>query len=166
MKSKMKPRYKMHFRRRREGKTNYERRLKLLESRKPRLVVRKSLKYICASVVQFELKGDRTVASATSRELKKHGWAAATDNLPAAYLTGIMLAKKAAKAGIKEAILDSGLSPTTKGNRIFAVVKGAIDGGLNVPVDAEILPSEDRIKGTHIQEKSIANEFEKIKAKL
>jgi large subunit ribosomal protein L18 len=38
------PTYKMPFRRRREGKTNYTKRLKLLLSRKPRLVVRKSLK--------------------------------------------------------------------------------------------------------------------------
>jgi len=169
MKIKMKPNYKLQFRRRHEGKTDYSRRLKLVGSRKSRLVVRKSLNYIYVSIVQFDIKGDKTIASASSRELKKHGWAAATDNLPASYLTGMILAKKALKAGVKEAILDSGLYSTTKGSRVFAAVKGAIDGGLNVPVSEEVLPSEERIKGTHIQMKhgkDIASEFEKIKSKL
>lgn len=169
MKNKMKPTYTLHFKRRREGKTDYSRRLKLVESKRTRLVVRKSLKYIYVSVVQFDFKGDKTVASANSRELKKHGWISATDNLPAAYLTGMLAAKKALKAGVKEAILDSGLYSTTKGSRVFAVVKGAIDGGLAVPVSEEILPSEERIKGTHIktkQGKDVASEFEKVKSKL
>jgi len=166
MKSKMKPTYKMQFKRRREGKTDYSRRLKLLESKKPRLVVRKSLKYIYASIVQFGLKGDKTVAAVTSQELKKHGWTGATDNLPAAYLTGLMIAKKAAKSGIKEVILDTGLFPATKGSRIFAVAKGAIDGGLLMPVSEEVLPSEERIKGTHIKTHDVVGEFEKVKAKL
>lgn len=166
MKSKMKPNYTMQFKRRREGKTDYDRRLKLLESRKPRIVVRKSLRYIYVSIMQFDLKGDKTIAAASSAELKKHGWTAATDNLPAAYLTGMIAAKKAIKAGVKEAILDAGIYRMTKGNKIFAAVKGTIDGGLNVPMGEEVLPSEERIKGTHIQGKNVASEFEKIKSKL
>jgi len=166
MKSKIKPTYRMLFRRRQEGKTDYDKRLKLLESRKPRLVVRKSLKYIYVSVVEFDEKGDKTIAAVSSTELKKHGWTSATDNLPAAYLTGMIVAKKATKAGVKEAILDAGLYRTTKGNKIFAAAKGAIDGGLKVNVSEEILPSEERIKGTHIQGKNVASEFEKIKNKL
>lgn len=165
-KKKIKPTYTMQFKRRKEGKTDYARRLRLLESRKSRLIVRKSLKFIRASVVQFDLKGDKTVAAASSAELKKHGWNFAADNLPAAYLTGMLVAKRAIKNGVKEAILDSGLYSNTKGNRIFAAVKGAIDGGLKVPVDVEILPSDERIKGSHIQGKNIASEFEKIKSKL
>jgi len=171
MAEKKKPTYTMPFKRRREGRTDYARRLGLLESRKPRLVVRKSQKYIYASIVQFDLKGDKTIAAASSAELRKHGWTFATDNLPAAYLTGMLVAKKALKNGVKEAILDTGLYAKTKGNRIFSAVKGAIDGGLKVPVAEEILPSEDRIKGAHIQAKTkqgkdIPGEFEKIKSKL
>ena len=168
---KLKPTYKMPFRRRREGKTDYKKRLKLLLSGKPRLVVRKSLKYIRAQIVEFDERGDRTLASAISKELKKFGWKFACDNLPSAYLVGLLIGKRALQKGIKEAVLDMGLYPSTKGSRIYAVVKGALDAGLKVPVDEEMLPSEDRIKGLHIANylekfKDIPEEFEKIKKKL
>lgn len=168
---KLSPRYKMPFRRRREGKTNYKKRLKLLLSGKPRLVVRKSLKYIRAQIIVFDEKGDRTLAAASSRELKKLGWKFACDNLPAAYLTGLIIGKKALKKGIEKAILDMGLYPSTKGSRIYAVVKGAIDAGLKVPCSEEVLPSEERIRGEHIANflekfKDIPQEFEKMKEKI
>ncbi|MEM5870116.1 MAG: 50S ribosomal protein L18 [Candidatus Aenigmatarchaeota archaeon] len=168
---KLKPTYKMPFKRRRLGKTNYKKRLKLLLSKKPRLVVRRSLKYVLAQIIEFSPKGDKTLVAASSKELKKLGWDFACDNLPAAYLTGLLIGKKALAKGIKEAILDSGLYSSTKGNRIFAVVKGARDAGLEVPVDEEILPTEERIKGMHIANylekfKSIPEKFEEIKKKI
>jgi large subunit ribosomal protein L18 len=159
------PTYTMPFKRRREGKTDYKRRLKLLTSKKPRLVVRKSLKYLTASIVEFSETGDKILTTASSKELKKMNWKFATDNLPAAYLTGLILGKKAAKINIKEVILDSGLHPSTKGNRIYALVKGVLDSGIKVPVSEEVFPSEDRIKGKHINE-DVPQEFEKIKGKL
>ena len=55
--------YRVPFRRRREGKTDYRKRLKLLLSRKPRLVVRKSLNNIIAQIVEYDEKGDRVVVS-------------------------------------------------------------------------------------------------------
>lgn len=168
---KLKPTYKMPFKRRRLGKTDYKKRLKLLLSKKPRLVVRRSLKYITAQIIEFSPKGDKTLVSATSKELKKFGWEFACDNLPAAYLTGLLIGKKALEKGIKEAILDSGLYASTKGNRIFAVVKGARDAGLDVPVGEEVLPDEERIKGLHIARylekfKSLPEKFEEIKKKI
>ena len=144
---KLSPTFKMPFRRRREGKTNYKKRLKLLLSKKPRLVVRKSLKYIRAQIVEFDKKGDKTLASAFSRELKKLGWKYACDNLPAAYLTGLLIGKRALEKGISEAVLDMGLYPSTKGSRIYACVKGALDAGLKIPCSEDVLPSEERIKG-------------------
>jgi large subunit ribosomal protein L18 len=159
------PTYTMPFKRRREGKTDYKRRLKLLTSKKPRLVVRKSLKYLTASIVEFSETGDKILTTASSKELKKMNWKFATDNLPAAYLTGLILGKKAAKINIKEVILDSGLHPSTKGNRIYALVKGVLDSGIKVPVSEEVFPSEDRIKGKHINE-NVPQEFERIKGKL
>jgi large subunit ribosomal protein L18 len=87
--------------------------------------------------------------------------------LPAAYLTGLLIGKKAAKNKIKEAVLDSGLYPSTKGSRIYAVLKGAVDSDLKVSFDEKILPSEERIKGLHIQKfKDLPQEFEKIKQKI
>ena len=163
---KLSPTYKMPFRRRREGKTDYKKRLKLLLSKKPRLVVRRSLKYIIAQIIEFDPKGDKTLVAASSKELKKLGWNFACDNLPAAYLTGLLIAKKA-KGKVKEAILDTGLYRSIKGNRIYAVVKGAIDGGLNVPVDEQMFPNEDRIRGKHIQKfKDLPEVFGKIKEKI
>ena len=167
---KLSPTYKLQFKRREEGKTDYQRRLKLLKSGKPRLVVRKSLNYITAQIVEFTTKGDKTIISATSKELKKLGWNFAADNLPAAYLTGMIIAKKCKEKNISEVILDIGLYASTKGNRIYAVVKGAVDGGLKIPVSEEILPSEDRISGKHItyleKFKSLPETFESVKSKL
>jgi large subunit ribosomal protein L18 len=165
------PTYTMPFKRRRLGKTDYTNRLKLLTSKKPRLVVRRSSNYIKAQIINFDKIGDKTLASASSQELKKMGWKFSTNNLPASYLTGMIIAKKAGKKGVKEAVLDSGLYASTKGNRIYALVKGAIDGGLKVPINEEILPTEDRIKGMHISSnqekfKDLPQEFEKIKGKI
>lgn len=154
-----------------EGKTDYTKRLKLLSSKKPRLVVRKSLKYIRAQIVDFDKMGDKTLVSASSEKLKSFGWKFSNDNLPAAYLTGLMLGKNALKKGVKDAILDSGLYSSTKGNRIYAVAKGAVDAGLKLNVGEEVFPSEERIKGAHIaaysdKSKNIVQEFEKIKQKV
>jgi large subunit ribosomal protein L18 len=127
--------------------------------------VRKSLKYITASVVEFSENGDKTLAAASSKELKKMNWKYATDNIPAAYLTGLILAKKIAKANVKEVVLDIGLQSATKGNRIFALVKAVVDSGIKIPISSEIFPSEERIKGSHVKPE-VAKEFEKIKGKL
>jgi large subunit ribosomal protein L18 len=171
MKMKLKPTYRMPFKRRREGKTDYSRRLKLLKSGKPRLVVRKTLNYIRAQIIGFEMIGDKTMVAADSKELKKHGWNFACDNLPAAYLTGMLIGKKAAGRGIEMAILDGGLVKSTKGSKIYAAVKGARDAGLNIPIDEEMLPDENRVKGMHIaghveKFKNMPTEFEKIKQKI
>jgi large subunit ribosomal protein L18 len=168
---KQKPTYKMPFKRRRLGKTDYNKRLKLLFSKKPRLVIRKSLKYIRAQVIEFDKAGDKTIVAASSQELKKLGWKFALDNIPAAYLTGLMIGKKALKKGVKEVILDSGLYSSTTGNKIYAALKGVVDSGLKVPVSEEILPKEERIKGVHIASymdkfKDLPEQFEKIKSKM
>lgn len=161
----------MLFRRRREGKTDYKKRLTFLKSRKPRLVVRKSLNYIRAQIVEYDMAGDKTIASATSHELKKLGWKFACDNLPAAYLTGLLIGKKAVEKKIDEVVLDAGLYPSTKGSRVYAVVKGALDAGLKLSHSIEMMPSEDRLSGKHIANynkkfKELPAEFEKIKQKI
>ena len=140
----------MPHRRRREQRTDYRQRLRLLKSRKPRLVVRASVNSITCQIVSHDSKGDRTLVSASSLELKKHGWKGHTGNIPAAYLTGFLCGQKAKKHKIKEAVLDMGLHISVKGSRIYASLKGAIDSGLDIPHSAEILPPEDRIKGAHI----------------
>jgi large subunit ribosomal protein L18 len=144
------PTYRVKFRRRREGKTNYYRRRRLLLSRRPRLVVRKTNTNIIVQIINASVVGDSTVASAISTELGTHGWSAGTGNIPAAYLTGFLLGRRAQSRGVKEAVLDVGLNPPVRGSKIYAALKGAIDAGLEVPHDPEVLPDETRISGEHI----------------
>src|SRR3989344_6410882 len=96
-------------RRHREGKTNYPKRMKLITSGLPRLVIRRSLKNITAQLIQYTPTGDKVLAASTTQELeKKYGWKAAKRNTPAAYLTGYLLGKKAQKQNIKKAVADTG----------------------------------------------------------
>lgn len=168
---KLSPTYKMPFKRRRLGKTNYKTRLALLKSKTPRLVVRRSLRYFRVQVITLDKDGDKTIVSVSSNDLKKLGWTFACDNLPAAYLTGLIAGKKIIEKGIKEVIADIGLYSSTKGNRIYAVLKGAADSGLKVSVDESILPAENRIKGLHIAKylerfRLLPEKFEEIKKKV
>ncbi len=137
-------------RRRRELRTDYRKRLAMLKSGKPRLVVRKSLNNMLCQVVQYEAAGDKCVVSADSKELKRFGWLANTGNIPAAYLTGLLCGVRAKKKKIGHAVLDMGLYRSTPGNRIYAALKGAVDGGLVVAHSNDIVPDEGRLKGAHL----------------
>ena len=90
------------FRRKREGKTNYKKRLKILLHRKPRLVIRKSLNSIIAQIVEYNADGDKVVLSAHSKELGKFGWKPNKGNLPSAYLIGLLIGKKAKENGANQ----------------------------------------------------------------
>ena len=138
------------FRRKRQGLTNYKKRLRLLLSHKPRLVVRRSLKNINAQIVEYNQKGDKILVTANSKNLEKFGWKANKGNLPSSYLIGLFIGKKAKEKGIKEVVLDIGLHKSIKGSRIYALLKGVLDSGIIVPCSKDILPSEERIKGGHI----------------
>lgn len=144
------PTYRVKFRRRREGKTDYYRRKSLLQSRRPRLVVRKTNTSTLVQIINANVVGDTTVASAVAKELSNYGWIASTRNLPAAYLTGLLAGLRAKSRGVKEAVLDVGLNPPIKGSRIYAALKGVIDAGLEVPHSADVLPDDSRISGEHI----------------
>ena len=143
-------RYKVAFKRRREGKTDYGARLKLIGLDKHRLVIRVTGNHTIAQIVDIELSGDQTLISAHSKELKKMGWLGSGKNISAAYLTGYLCGKKAIKEKIEGAVLDMGLQSSTKGSRVYATLKGALDAGLEIPHKDVILPDEDRIKGEHI----------------
>lgn len=144
------PTYRVKFRRRREGKTNYYRRKSLLQSRRPRLVVRKTNTNTLVQIINANVVGDMTVASAIASELSDHGWSAGSSNLPAAYLTGFLAGLRAKSRGVKGAILDVGLNPPIKGSRIYAALKGVVDAGLEVPHSPQIFPDDSRISGEHI----------------
>ena len=142
--------YKVTFRRRREGRTDYHLRKKLISSRELRLVVRKTIKHINLQLVEAKIEGDRVLVHAGTTELKSYGWKVGTGNLPAAYLAGFLLGKRALGKGLKSAILDLNGYVLTKENRLLTALKGVIDAGLEVPHDKEVLPKDERVSGVHI----------------
>ena len=144
------PRQHVPFRRRRQGQTNYRRRLALLKSEKPRLVIRKTLSGTIVQFIQFRPTGDQVLASATARDLRKFEWKGHTGNVPVAYLTGYLAGRRAKAAKVKEAVADIGLHPPTRGSRVFAALQGVRDAGVEVPVDDGVIPDETRRRGEHL----------------
>ena len=143
-------RYFVAFRRRREGKTDYYQRTRLVVADVPRMVVRKTNRHIIVQLVTAEMDGDRTLVAANSAELEKYGYKGSASSTPAAYLTGMLFAVKAKKAQQESAILDIGLNRATPGARVFAALKGAVEAGLAIPHGEEVLPSDERVRGAHI----------------
>jgi len=129
------PLYKVRFRRRKEGKTDYSRRLGLLKSGIPRLVVRKTNKFVVVQVTQAGEKGDLTVATVTTKKLADFGFAGKS-NTPSAYLAGLLCGLQAKGKGVKGVILDVGLQSASKGSLLYAALKGAIDAGLEGSIGA------------------------------
>lgn len=144
--------YHVPFRRRREGKTNFHRRQRLLRSNKPRLVVRRSNKHEKANVIIAKYVGDETIVAASSKHLEEYGWKGSTGNVPSSYLTGYLAGKYAQTMGIKEVILDIGINSCRKGTRVSALLAGAVASGLEMPHDPEVFPPEERYTGNIIAE--------------
>ncbi|CAM5999666.1 unnamed protein product [Sphagnum balticum] len=191
-------RYQTKFKRRREGKTDfYARRRLILQDKdkyntpKYRLVGRITSTRVIAQVVYATIKGDKVFGAADSQELRKFGLTSGLSNYAAAYATGLLLARRILKkvgldstyTGVEKVdgvpfdvneavkdrrpfkvILDVGLKATTNGSKIFAILKGAADGGLYVPHSPNKFPGaskteedkpnpkvhRDRIFGAHI----------------
>jgi large subunit ribosomal protein L18 len=132
----------------RDDKTNYRKRAAILIGRHSFVTVKVSDQNVAAQVLKPTPNGDVVIASAHSRELEKRGWKGALNNLPACYLTGLMMARKALDKGVKDAVLYIGKDHFT--SRVGACMKGIVDGGISMPVSEESLPEEERITGQHI----------------
>jgi len=201
-------RFQVKYRRRREGKTDYRQRKRLItqdrckyNTPKYRFVVRFSNRFVTCQIVSAELVGDKILAQAMSQELSRYGLSVGLKNFAAAYCTGLLCARRVLKKiGLDElyegnteidgevvstesgkkkyfvedldddkrpfkALLDVGIQTCTTGNRVFAAMKGATDGGLDIPhsfkrfagydketkeFDAEAM--KDRIFGAHVSE--------------
>ncbi len=148
--------YKVAFRRRREGKTNYSKRIALLKFG-DRLVVRKTCRNIIAQIVAYSPEGDKVAVSASSKDLSKYGLPN-MKSAPFAYLIGYLLGKRAIAKNIKKAVLDLGRRTPTKSFFAYAVLKGAIDAGMDIP-HSESVFDMDRFSGKHIAE--YANQVKK-----
>lgn len=162
-------RYQVKFRRRRECKTDYYARKRLItqdknkyRSPKYRLVVRFSNKDVVCQIIYAKIVGDHVMCAAYSHELPRYGVKVGLTNYAAAYCTGLLLARRLltqlniadkfeGKTDLEEedstlapdsafrAFLDVGLTRTNKGNRVFAAMKGAVDGGLDIPFKEKCL---------------------------
>jgi large subunit ribosomal protein L18 len=160
------PRYRVHFRRRREGKTDYRVRLRLLKSGTARAVVRFSGRRVRVSIVQYDPVGDRVVAVAESAELARVGFPASSfASTPAAYLTAYLAGLRSKSAGAESAVLDTGIRHPTQGGRLSAALKGLLDSGVEVPHGEGGFPSAERLNGAHLP-KPLPQPLEAYKMKL
>jgi large subunit ribosomal protein L5e len=160
-------RYQVKYRRRREGKTDYQARRRLImqdknkyNSPKYRLVVRFTNRDVVAQMVRAKIEGDFVYAAAYGHELTKYGIPVGHSNYASAYAVGLLLARRTLKKfGLADkyqgqttvtgedynvepiadgprplrAVLDTGLKRTSTGSRVFATLKGAVDGGIDIP---------------------------------
>jgi len=170
-------RFQVKFKRRREGKTDYYARRRLVvqdknkyNTPKYRLIVRFTNRDIICQVAYARIEGDIVVCAAYAHELPRYGVKLGLTNYAAAYCTGLLLARRLLNKfkldeiypGLEEATgedfavediddkpnafrsyLDIGLCRSSTGARVFGVMKGAVDGGLNIPHSDKRFPGYD-----------------------
>lgn len=141
-------RFQVKQRRRREGKTCYNKRRKLLRQdasrygvQKARLVVRITNTKVVCQIFRATTMGDKMLAQAHSTELKAYGINSGLTNYTACYLTGLLCGKRvmALFGDNFKCILDIGLRRATKGARVFGALKGCVDANVEIPHDSEKL---------------------------
>ncbi|RWS04376.1 60S ribosomal protein L5-like protein [Dinothrombium tinctorium] len=170
-------RFQVKFKRRREGKTDYYARRRLVvqdknkyNTPKYRMIVRITNKDIICQIAYAKIEGDHIVCAAYSHELPRYGVKVGLTNYAAAYCTGLLLARRLLKKfnldsiykgsetatgemysvedvddkpGAFRAFLDVGLARTSTGARIFGAMKGAVDGGIDIPHSEKRFPGYD-----------------------
>jgi len=158
-------RYQTKLRRRRENKTDYRARIRLITQDKNkyatpryRFVVRFTNRDVICQIFSSSMTDDKCICAAYSHELQRYGVKVGLANYAAAYATGLLLARRLDRkyrlyfegnknvtgddfwqeddgSGMApfKALLDVGLIRTTAGARVFGAMKGACDGGLDIP---------------------------------
>ena len=192
-------RFQVKFRRRREGKTDYFARKRLVvqdknkyNTPKYRMIVRFSNKDVICQIAYAKIEGDVIVCAAYAHELPQYGVKVGLTNYAAAYCTGLLLARRVLKKfsldsiyegqtevdggefsvedvdgqpGAFRCYLDAGLVRTSTGARVFGAMKGAVDGGLDMPHSMKRFPGYDsetqefsaEVHRDHIFGKHVAN---------
>jgi large subunit ribosomal protein L5e len=156
---------------------------------KYRLVVRFTCTRVIAQVVYSTIQGDKVFCSADSNELRRFGLTAGLSNYASSYATGLLVARRLLKkVGLDsiyagnttvgkdydadqdqkdrrpfKVILDVGLKSTSTGSKVFSVLKGVADGGVNIPHSTSRFPGynaedekadnkvlRERILGAHV----------------
>ena len=156
-------------RRRKENKTDYIKRINLLKGGFPRIVFRKTNRYIIAGYVISKEAQDKVELGITSKALLKHGWPkefqGSLKSIPAAYLTGFLFGKKILGKKLETPVIDMGMIRNLHKNKVFGFLKGLKDSGLNIKCEEKYCPEESRIKGKHLK-RDFSKTFEEIKLKL
>jgi large subunit ribosomal protein L18 len=156
-------------RRRIENKTDYAKRIKLLTGGYPRIVFRKTNRYIIAQYVISIEAQDSIVFSINSKKLLKYDWPKELEgslkSIPAAYLLGLLFGKKIIREKLKKPIVDFGMHRALHKTKPFAFLKGLIDSGVKIECPVENFPEEERIKGKNLVE-NFSKFFEIIKSKI
>ena len=153
--------YSKILKRIRNEKTNYKKRKIMLMSKRDFISVNVTNENTQVQILKPEISGDKVVASSHSRFLIKEGWKGSRKNIPAAYLTGYSVGKKALAKGVNNAIVYSGTRKYTQ--RMAAAVKGIVDAGIKVRSDEETFPREERINGDHLK---VKNDIAIVKSKI
>jgi large subunit ribosomal protein L18 len=132
----------------RQHRTNYRKRAAILVGRHHFITIKVTNQNILTRLLDPDIKGDKVLATAHSRELVKQGWNGSLNSLPACYLTGILLGKKCLEKNFDSGVLYIGLNPFT--SRVAACLKGIVDAGVHVPASEDSFPEQDRLDGNHI----------------
>lgn len=156
-------------RRRKENKTDYVKRLGLLKSGVPRLVFRRTNKYVIAEYITSHEAQDKVTLGMTSKILLEHGWPKTLEgslkSTPAVYLFGFLFGKKMAEKKLHTSIMDLGMARNIHKNKTFAFLKGLKDAGVSIKCDEEYYPDENRIRGKHLKQ-DFSKTFDEIKNKI
>jgi large subunit ribosomal protein L18 len=144
----------------RTHKTNYRKRQALLVSRQNFVTIKITNQNLIAQILKPEILGDIVKVSAYSRELRRYGWKGSLNSLPACYLAGALLGKRALEKGVNKAVLYIGSKPFT--SRIAACMKGIVQAGVNIPISSESFPPEYRLNGQHIADYALKIKSEDI----
>merc|ERR1719209_1731209 len=135
-------RFQVKFRRRREGKTDYFARKRLVvqdknkyNTPKYRMIVRSSNTDVTCQIAYARLEGDIVICAAYSHELHRYGVKVG--------LTMYAVEDNDDGPGAFRACLDVGLARTSTGAKVFAAMKGAVDGGLDIPHSEKRFPGYD-----------------------
>lgn len=170
-------RFQVKFKRRRQGKTDYYARKRLVvqaknkyHTPKYRMIVRITNRDIVCQIAYARIEGDVIICAAYSHELPRYGVKLGLTNYAAAYCTGLLLARRIlqkfkldeiyhgmeeatgedycvenidGKPGTFRCCLDVGLARTTTGARVFGALKGAVDGGIDIPHSNKRFPGYD-----------------------
>jgi len=141
---------------------------------KYRMIVRFTNKDIICQIAYAKIEGDAIICAAYAHELPRYGVKVGLTNYAAAYCTGLLLARRLLKSlkldeiyagnddingdeyyvesqdgqpGAFRCYLDVGLARTTTGARVFGALKGAADGGLDIPHSVKRFPGYDNEAG-------------------